>query len=123
MKRIQDLYFGVLVPAFNKKVSPVPVNLFDIAHIRYYAAKWRVAMVKGEDIQGDPAIYVFGDVWSRAEYEFLMRPLGSDEDTKIDLYQLYVVPQREHLFSMIEDCSVTSARTYIREYRKAHPTK
>jgi len=116
--RVQDLYFGVLCPNSQGELITAPVNLFDIAHTRYYAAKFRIAQAKGEKIDIDPAMYVFGDVWSRCEYEMLVSPLFRGEQIKVDLYQLYVVPQREILFKMIDECSVNSCKQYIRDYKK-----
>lgn len=125
--RIQNLYFGVLMPAWNSDNVVTEVDLFDLGRIRYYAAKYRMALYKGKidfELGGsDPLVYIFGDVWSRSEFEFVIRTLGGTAERKTDLFDLYVKPNRVRLLSMVENCTISSTQQYLRDYRKKHPTK
>lgn len=125
--RIQTLHFGVLMPTWNSDNVVTEVDLFDLGHIRYYAAKYRMALHK-ETIDfelggSDPLAYIFGDVWSRSEFEFVIRTLGGRAERKTDLFDLYVRPNRIRLLGMVEGCTMNSAKQYLRDYRKKHPTK
>lgn len=120
--KIQELYFGVILPSTNQGASSLPVNLFDLGYIRYYAAKYLIEKKKENCIIKNPVFYIFNDVWCRSEYEFVVRALGGVQEIKIDLFSLYVIPNRKRLFEMIEECSLNSARQYIRECRKPYRT-
>lgn len=119
-KRIQDLYFGVMLPEHNTRSEPwlKPGNLFDCGWIRYWAAKWVLENPQSASPITNPLSYIFGDVWARAEYEWSVGPLYSNEGAtqKLDLYEAYVKPNEELLLSMIKECSKNSARQYIREH-------
>lgn len=114
------------MPAWNSDNVVVAADLFDLCRIRYWAAKYRIAVEESEYgvfEWSDPLVYIFGDVWSRAEFEFVVRTLGGTAERKTDLFDLYVKPNRFKLLNMIQECSITSARQYIRDYNKKHPTK
>lgn len=71
----------------------------------------------------DQFFYIFNDVWCRSEFEFVLRALGGVEEIKIDLFSLYVIPNRNNLLEMVERCSLNSAREYVREYNSKHKSK
>ena len=73
-----------------------------------------------EALLSDPVRFCFGDVWSRCEYEYLIRPMvGDDEDEiKMDVFQMYVEPNASYLMSIVDRITKTSAQKYLREERK-----
>lgn len=115
--RIQDLHFYVVTPSHNNEIISAPVDLFDLCNIRLYAAKYRVALDSDEPFVGVPLFYIFGEVWSRSEFEFEMSSLLGEKSTKVDLYRLYVAPNEAMLLNMVKNCTATSARSYIRAER------
>lgn len=124
-KRIQDLYFGVMLPVWNGKPVLEPGNLFDCTCIRYWAAKYRLRHEYGESrLTTNPVSYIFGDIWGRAEYGWIVADLTeSTSDMKVGLYEVYVEPNKELLLNMINECSENSAREYIREYNSKYKHK
>ena len=67
----------------------------------------------------DALSWCFADVRGRAEYEFIMSPwVGGGEEQKVDIYQMYVEPNRELLLDLISRVTPNSAQTYLREERK-----
>lgn len=127
-KRIQDLYFGVICPDWLvAKGGRGVVNLFDLCGIRYYAARYRLRESGcgfNRAICGDPLFFVFGDVWSRCEFEFVINSFPEKgEGSKMSIFDMYVTPNKQLLLNMIDECSEGSARTYIREWKKEHLTR
>lgn len=71
-----------------------------------------------------PSSFVFGDVWSRCEFEFVINSFPEKgEGSKMSIFDMYVTPNKQLLLNMIDECSEGSARTYIREWKKEHPTR
>lgn len=117
--RIHDLYFGVMAPAWNHTEALLPANLFDLGRIRYWAAKWLVLQAdKSPSVPDNPLVFIFGDVMSRVEYEWIVAPISENlSDTKIDVFEAYVRPNEKMLLEMVAACSVNSARNYLREQK------
>lgn len=125
---INDLYFGVkLYPlsfVSGRKKELQTYNLFDFASVKWSVASY-VAKEKKETVS-DPVLYCFGDVWSRTEFEFMVCPWGGlreedkvvDKGTKMDVYAMFVEPNAELLMKMVNNVSVSSAKAYLKEWRK-----
>ena len=130
---IYDLYFGVvLVPmsysSYENRCRLEPYNLFHLSHVMYSVALWVV--MKPEEkakrkTDRDKLMWLFGDVWARAEYEFIVSPWPYEDGDKVgevgrkvDIFSMYVEPNADILLDMVDRVSVTSARRYLREWRK-----
>lgn len=136
---INDLYFGVVLCQMSysspEERSNLKVyNLFDFARVKYSVALW-VTMKPEEKARReslhDQLMWCFGDTWSRSEYEFVVCPWGgSDENDKVfevgtkkDTFSMYVEPNGELLMDLVNRVTKTSAKEYIREWRKTYRRK
>lgn len=124
--RLDSLYFGIKLFSMsysNKEERKVlkTYNLFDFSRVKWSVAKY-VTMTKEErkSLLTDPLHFCFGDIWSRCEYEYIIRPTVSDEDDeiKIDAFQMYVEPNADYLMSLVDSVSLNSAKTYLRKEKK-----
>ena len=122
--KLTDLYFGYKIYDLSytseeeRKISTH--NLFDSSRVLYSVATW-VTMSEEEKKKHDALSWCFSDVRGRSEYEFVMSPwAGGGEPHKVDIYQMYVEPNRELLLDLVSRVTPNSARVYLREERKRH---
>lgn len=120
--KITDLYFGYRNYAMsctsNEGRQIETMNLFGSARVLRSVALW-VLMPEEEKRRHDPLSWCFMDVRGRAEYEFMMSPwVGGGEEQKVDIWDMYVVPNGELLIDLISRVTPNSARAYLREERK-----
>ena len=113
MTKIDDLYFGIKYWDFNNKCLK-DANLFDCCHVREMTARYIIEKARGsldDYAKENPLMYIFGDVWSRCEWEFAIRGIVDDDDKteKIDVFNLYVVPNGKLLLKMIDEVSTNNA--------------
>lgn len=123
---IDSLYFGYKNYAMSytsgeeRKIETR--NLFDSSRVLRSVAMW-VLMPEKEKKEYDALSWCFGDVKGRAEYEFIMSPwVGGGEEQKVDIYKMYVEPNRELLLDLISRVTPNSAREYLREEKKKYGT-
>lgn len=129
---LDKLYFGVVMPAMgyhsreDKRRLDI-YNLFGSSRVMFSVARWVTMPKKEREKVGNPLTFLFGDVWGRVEYEFIVCPWPyAEEDTidnsgvKVDIYQMYVKPNAEYLLSLVDKVSVSSAKRYLAEWRKVH---
>ena len=132
---INDLYFGVvLMPlSYSSKETRINLktyNLFNLSRVKLSVAMWvTMSDVQREEI-GDPISFIFGDVWGRTEYEFIVCPWPygegegvSDNGQKVDTFRMYVEPNKELLLDLVSRVSMNSAQEYLREWRKTYGRK
>lgn len=129
---LDKLYFGIrLYPlsyGSSSKRELATYNLFDFAKVRWSVASYAAKAPEEKKKIENPLFYCFSSVWSRCEYEFVVCPwggLGNDDravevGTKVDIYKMYVEPNAEHLMELVDSVSVSSAKKYLAEWRKAH---
>ena len=130
--KLDDLYFGVVLMPLSysskeQRTALKTYNLFDFSRVKFSVARW-VTMTKEEKKNiVDPLRFMFGDVWSRAEYEFIVCPWPygdgdgeANNGQKVDTYRMYVEPNRELLLDLANRVTKSSARAYIREWRKRY---
>lgn len=132
---INDLKFGVVTTSMSYSRSEDKYrlesgNLFGYSRVKVAVANF---VTMGEDRRreiSDPLMYCFADVWGRTEWEFIVCPWPfdaedkvSDVGQKVDVYTMYVEPNRELLLGMISQVSESSAKKYLAEWRKAHRRK
>lgn len=123
---IDSLYFGYRNYAMSytrgeeRKIETR--NLFGSTRVLRSVAIW-VLMPEKEKKEYDALSWCFGDVKGRAEYEFMMSPwVGGGEEQKVDIYKMYVEPNRELLLDLISRVTPNSAREYLREEKKRYGT-
>ena len=123
--KLDDAYFGVNLYSLNysslEKRKIETYNLFNFGRVKWSVARY-VTMTKEEQevMLSDPVRFCFGDVWGRCEYEYLVRPMVSDDkdEVKTDVFQMYVEPNAKYLMSIVNRITKTSAQKYLREERK-----
>lgn len=122
--KLTDLCFGYKIYDLSytsekeRKISTH--NLFDSSRVLYSVAIW-VTMSEEEKKKYDALSWCFSDVRGRSEYEFVMSPwAGGGEPQKVDIYQMYVEPNRELLLDLVSRVSKASAQAYLREWRKLY---
>lgn len=108
-----DLYYGICSMDQNTK-KMVSYNIFDIYRVKRSVADW--VMMSDERKSGieDPIRFCFGDTWSRVEYEWIVSPWPpkDGEEQKVDVYSMYVEPNRALLMDMLDNVSLKSAREW-----------
>lgn len=130
---INDLYFGVVLhpmsySSLEESKTLTVYNLFDFARVKLSVAMW---VLKSEDERrrlDNPLAFLFGDVWGRTEYEFIVCPWPYtegekvvDNGLKVDTYRMYVEPNKELLLDLVSRVTKSSAKAYLREWRKRYP--
>jgi len=116
--KITDLDFQIASWDVNKK-KLVWSNIFDYYWIQWGVATWRTMSPKRKKEIKDPIFYIFGDTWSRCEWEMLVRGFPTnDEDEKVDVYSLFLKPNSKLLMEMINKVSANSCRVWLRENKR-----
>ena len=129
---IDALYFGVVLfpqswTNTDDRREPTEYNLFDFSRVKTSVARWVTMKPSERDEISNPLLFLFGDVWSRTEFEFMMCPWPFEKDEKIsesgikvDTYRMYVLPNAKLLLDMVNRVSKSSAQKYLTEARKAY---
>lgn len=129
--KIDDLFFGVVMYQMGytseEKQQLETYNLFDFGRVKHSVAIYVTMPPERKKKIENPLSFCFGDTWGRCQFEFVACPWGElDEDakvaevgTKVDIYRMYVKPNAELLMDLVSRVSLHSARTYLREERKA----
>lgn len=119
---IRDLYFGVVIPTeVGGKVKYNTQNLFGSVRVLTSVARWATMKPERKKEISNPLFYLFGDTWSRVEWEFLVCPFITRTYTrerpleKVDVYKMYVQPNAELLLAMVENITKSSAEKYLRK--------
>lgn len=116
---IEKLYFGVKIIDLNTGEIRT-INLFGIGRVAESVAvyvKRRNTKAWKEQVENehfDPLFFCFGDVWSRVEYEMIVTDMFGKTEEKVDVYRMYVEPNRDLLLDMINRVTVSSARRYLK---------
>lgn len=130
--KIDDLYFGVkLMPlsygSEEGRIALKTYNLFEFSKVKWSVARWVTMSDEEKKNITSPLHFLFGDVWGRAEYEFIVCPWPygdgegvSDNGQKVDTFMMYVEPNAELLMDMVNSVSVSSAKKYMAEWRKRY---
>ena len=116
-QRIDKLYFGYVSFDFNTK-ELVMKNLFDSYRVQRSIAVW-AGLDEIEKSRHDPLWFCFGDTHSRCEYEFLITMWPKEEPTlKVDIFKMYVEPNREHLLNLVSQISKAEAKRWLKEDKR-----
>ena len=122
--KLEEAYFGVSTLTFNGKELRY-WNLFENLRVKWSVARY-VAMSKKEreQIWVSPIHFCFGDVWRRCEYEWIVNRWPCDENDKVcegkkvDVFDVYVLPNEKHLMEIVNSITKSSAKKYLKEERK-----
>ena len=122
--KLTDLYFGYKLYAMSytsgEERKIVTYNLFNNVGVLWSVAMW-VLMSEEEKKKHDALSWCFGDVRGRSEYQFMVSPwVGTGEPQKVDIYQMYVEPNKELLLDLVSRVTKNSAKEYILEERKRY---
>lgn len=95
------------------------INVFKHPNVAWWVAKWRTSKAFRDSYrQHDPFFCCFCDFWSRAEFELVVQGfLSNDEGHKMDVYEMFLKPNKIAIWQIIESISVNSCREYLREFR------
>lgn len=68
--------------------------------------------------------FIFGDTQGRCEWEYVVSEwAGKEGRQKVDVYEMYVEPNKYLLYNMIKEVSYNSAVMWLREDRKRYGRK
>lgn len=130
--KIDDLYFGVkLMPlsygSEEGRTALKTYNLFELSRIKWSVARWVTMSDEEKKNITSPLHFLFGDVWGRTEYEFIVCPWPygdgegvSENGQKVDTFMMYVESNAKLLIDMVDSVSVSSAKKYMTEWRKRY---
>lgn len=130
--KIDDLFFGVVMYQMSytskEKQQLETYNLFDFNRVKRSVAIYVTMPPERKKKIENPLLFCFGDTWGRCEFEFVTCPWGglnnddkvTEVGKKVDIYRMYVEPNAELLMDLVSRVSLSSARAYLRELRKAY---
>lgn len=129
--KMEKLYFGVKVydPNTNKLKT---INLFGSQRIRQSVAILVKALNEPKPTANDRFIkknvrtpddmlsFCFADTRGRVEYEMnVSEPFHSFPLTKVDVWTMYVEPNKDILLDMVGGVSLGSAKKWLSDHRRA----
>lgn len=116
---LNDLYYGICNMDDNTGKMK-SYNVFDIYRVKRSVADWVMMNDERKAEIEDPIRYCFGDVWSRCEYEWVVTPWPpkKNQGEKVDVYDMYIEPNRALLMDMLDRVSLKSAREWRTEDNK-----
>lgn len=119
-RNLEKLYFGVKRYHLDKFET---ANAFGSVRVLTSIATW--VLMKPEirrhylsQPEADPLYFCFGDLSRRVEWEMGVLPVLKGDAQKTDVYELYIEPNRDHLLSLVDSVSKTSARRVLAKYRR-----
>lgn len=116
--KINDLYFGYM--QFDPNTGRLTRhNLFGDYRVKRSVARWITLGRRRGMLSSDLLHFCFFETWGRAEYEFVIEPwVGKGGSQKVDIWTMYVLPNRALLENMVKSVSVSSARAWLKEQKR-----
>lgn len=116
--KITDLDFGYM--QFDHNTGELTRhNIFSNVSVMRRIAQWVTMPSSCHKAVLDPISFCFLDYWSRCQYEFVIKPWeGEGEEQKVDIWTMYIVPNKDILLDMINKVSTNSARKWLKEERR-----
>lgn len=69
----------------------------------------------------DPLFYCFGDVQGRVEWEWAVDAINARDmnqsSQKVDVYSMYIKPNKDYLMILVNQIPITEAKKYIRSLK------
>lgn len=113
---INDLYFGIVMWDPNLGIFR-EYNLFDSMRVLRSLAIYKIHPELYTQFS-DILFAIYGDTAGRVQYEFDIRDIfGKEEPVKMDVYRMFVEPNRDYLLSLVDSVTVASARKWLKEYK------
>lgn len=113
--RIDKLHFYYVQPNFLGKELEVH-DLFASGRVAYSIARWAIMTKEERKGLNSQLSWCFGDVWGRAEYEWIVSDWPRQANGhKIDVYQAYVEPNKKLLLDMVNSVTPADARHWFKE--------
>lgn len=108
-----DLYYGICNMDGNTGKMK-SYNVFDIYRVKRSVADWVMMSDERKSEIEDPIRFCFGDTGGRVEYEWGVSPWPPKENVgeKVDVYDMYIEPNRALLMDMLDNISLKSAREW-----------
>lgn len=95
-------------------------NLFGSLRVLGSVALWRT-MTPGRRAEiSNPLMFLFGDTWSRVQWEMNIGPAFCDDLDKYhktDVYTMYVMPNEKYLLEYVDTITLNSCREYLKKER------
>ena len=98
-------------------------NIFNHSGVRWALSMYRTG--KFDEMYPDPkqkeerwCLFVFGDFWSRSEYEMIIKEWVGDERKKVDVFELCIKPNEKLLRQMIDTVDEKECKKFLREWYK-----
>lgn len=116
--KINNLYFGYV--QFDPNTGRLTRhNLFGDYRVMRNVARWVTLGEHRDTLSSDLLHFCFFETCGRAEYEFVIKPwTGKGEEQKVDIWTMYVMPNRMLLEDMVNSVSVNSARAWLKEQKR-----
>lgn len=118
-KDLEKAYFGIVLHDFNSGEFE-PTNLLNSIRVLRSIALLRTKKhFKDKYKTVDEVIsFCFGDTRGRCEYEFIVGPwIGKGDEQKVDIYHMYVLPNKKLLYDMVMNFSIASCRRVLKKYK------
>ena len=113
---IENLYFGIKLFGFNTRKLE-DQNLFSsyriLRSIALYIAEYKDN--NEDNFIEDPLVFCFGDTRGRVEYEYYISGPTERETYKVDVWDMYIAPNRNHLMKLVNLVSKESAERWVKE--------
>lgn len=114
--KLSDAHFGVVMVQYGSQ-EMTEVNIFDFGSIKWAVANYIAYPEKR--LPGDWLSHCFFDCRGKCEFEFLLMGRdGRGEPKKVDIWTMYIEPNRRVLYDIVQSISKTSCLQYIRAERK-----
>lgn len=117
--KIEEAFFGIMRPNFNHNSELEPDNLFNSMRVLRSVALYR-SKPQLCSTDSDPLFFCFGETSGRAEYEWVVSPFipvpGPATEKKVDVYNMYVRPNKKYLMDLVHSISVNSCKEWLKKY-------
>lgn len=93
-------------------------NIFQHSGVKWGLSMYRTGEFDKAYPNGDRdrCLYVFGDLWSRTEYEMIIREWVGDSEQKIDVFSLCIKPNEKLLFEMIDTVPEKECKKFLKDW-------
>ena len=119
-KDLEKAFFGIRRHNFNTNEFDAE-NLFGSIRVLRSIAMLRTQKYFKEKYTSvdDVISFCFGDTRGRVEYEMGLCPVFKDEECeKVDVYFMYVIPNKKLLYDMVMNFSIASCRRVLKKYKR-----
>ena len=113
--KIDEAYFGVMLPEHSGPTKGNTrlrlYNIFDHQDVRRAISIYKT----GDIMIDDPLFFCFAGFWKRSQYEYRISD-GFRTPIKIDVYDLYIEPNKEYLLKIIDLIDKKDCKKWLKEH-------